>query len=307
MLAAAEEGPCGRNGVQPMTTKTIKRAHPAMRDDIADLTTRRPVPGRDVEQIDPFLFLNHHGPQVYAPRNRGLPFGPHPHRGFETVTFILTGELAHRDSAGHESVIKEGGIQWMTAGSGLVHAEISPNEFMQKGGPLEILQLWVNLPPKLKMTQPRYIGLQRDEIPAVATPDGKGTVNLVSGEYLGRKGAMQPLLDIFMSTVELKTGARVEFSSVTKRNVFLYVVRGGVKVAGEEAPEWHLIELSDAGDSVEIEAASDAVLLFGHAAPIGAPVVSYGPFVMNTREEIMQAIQDYQAGKFNAIPAGRTA
>ena len=290
-----------------MTAKTIKRAHPAMRDDIADLTTRRPVPGRDVEQIDPFLFLNHHGPQVYAPRNRGLPFGPHPHRGFETVTFILTGELAHRDSAGHESVIKEGGIQWMTAGSGLVHAEISPNEFMQKGGPLEILQLWVNLPPKLKMTQPRYIGLQRDEIPAVATPDGKGTVNLVSGEYLGRKGAMQPLLDIFMSTVELKTGARVEFSGVAKRNVFLYVVRGEVKVAGEEAPEWHLIELSDVGDSVEIEAASDAVLLFGHAAPIGAPVVAYGPFVMNTREEIMQAIQDYQAGKFNAIPAGRTA
>jgi len=290
-----------------MTSKTIKRAHPAMRDDIADLTTRRPVPGQDVEQIDPFLFLNHHGPQVYAPRNRGLPFGPHPHRGFETVTFILTGELAHRDSAGHESIIKEGGIQWMTAGSGLVHAEISPEEFMRKGGPLEILQLWVNLPPRLKMTQPRYIGLQRDEIPAIPTPDGKGVVNLTSGEYLGRKGAMQPLLDIFMSTVELEPGARVTFTGVAQRNVFLYVVRGEVKVAGEPAPHWHLIELNEDGDSVELEAGTDAVLLFGHAEPIGAPVVSYGPFVMNTREEIMQAIQDYQAGKFNAIPAGRVA
>jgi quercetin 2,3-dioxygenase len=290
-----------------MTSKRIKRAHPAMRDDIADLTTRRPVPGRDVEQIDPFLFLNHHGPQVYAPRNRGLPFGPHPHRGFETVTFILTGELAHRDSAGHESIIKEGGIQWMTAGSGLVHAEISPQEFMQRGGPLEILQLWVNLPPKLKMTQPRYIGLQRDEIPAIATPDGKGIVNLVSGEYLGRRGAMQPLLDIFMSTVELKAGARVAFPSVANRNVFLYVVRGSIEVAGEAAPEWHLIELNDDGDTVEVAAGTEAVLLFGHAEPIGAPVVAYGPFVMNTREEIMQAIQDYQAGKFNAIPAGRVA
>jgi redox-sensitive bicupin YhaK (pirin superfamily) len=288
-----------------MSSKTIKRAHPALRDDIADLTTRRPVPGRDVEQIDPFLFLNHHGPQVYAPYNRGLPFGPHPHRGFETVTFILTGELAHRDSAGHESVIKEGGIQWMTAGSGLVHAEISPEEFKRSGGPLEILQLWVNLPPRLKMTQPRYVGLQRDEIPAIATPDGKGIVNLVAGEYQGRQGAMQPLLDIFMSTVELEAGARVEFSGVAKRNVFLYVVRGSIKVAGEEAPEWHLIELDDTGDTVEIEASTDAMLLFGHAAPIGAPVVAYGPFVMNTREEIMQAIQDYQAGKFNAIPAGR--
>jgi hypothetical protein len=290
-----------------MTSKTIKRAHPAMRDDIADLTTRRPVPGQDVEQIDPFLFLNHHGPQVYAPRNRGLPFGPHPHRGFETVTFILTGELAHRDSAGHESIIKEGGIQWMTAGSGLVHAEISPEDFMRKGGPLEILQLWVNLPPRLKMTQPRYIGLQRDEIPAIRTPDGKGVVNLTSGEYLGQKGAMQPLLDIFMSTVELEPGARVTFTGVAQRNVFLYVVRGEVKVAGEPAPHWHLIELNENGDSVEIEAGTDAVLLFGHAEPIGAPVVAYGPFVMNTREEIMQAIQDYQAGKFNAIPAGRVA
>ena len=290
-----------------MTRRTIRKQYPAVSDDIGDLRTQRPLPNEEIDQIDPFLFLNHHGPQVYSPRNRGLPFGPHPHRGFETVTFILTGELAHRDSAGHESVIKEGGIQWMTAGSGLVHAEISPDEFMRKGGPLEILQLWVNLPPRLKMTQPRYIGLQRDEIPAIKTPDGLGVVNLVSGEYLGHKGAMQPLLDIFMSTVELKAGARVEFSGVAKRNVFLYVVRGSIEVAGQAAPEWHLIELGDTGDSVEIEAKSDGVLLFGHAEPIGAPVVSYGPFVMNTREEIMQAIHDYQAGKFNAIPAGRNA
>ncbi len=288
-----------------MTPKTVKRAHPAVRDDIADLTTRRPVPGRDVDQIDPFLFLNHHGPQVYAPHNRGLPFGPHPHRGFETVTFILTGELAHRDSAGHESVIKEGGIQWMTAGSGLVHAEISPEEFMRRGGPLEILQLWVNLPPRLKMTQPRYVGLQREEIPAIATPDGKGTVSLVSGEYLGRKGAMQPLMDIFLGTADLSAGGHVTFPGVAGRNVFLYVVRGSIEVAGKAVPEWHLIELNEDGDTVEISAKSDAVLLFGHAEPIGAPVVAYGPFVMNTREEIMQAIQDYQAGRFNAIPAGR--
>ena len=290
-----------------MTAKTVKRAHPAIRDDIADLTTRRPVPGRDVEQIDPFLFLNHHGPQVYSPHNRGLPFGPHPHRGFETVTFILTGELAHRDSAGHESIIKEGGIQWMTAGSGLVHAEISPDDFKRSGGPLEILQLWVNLPPRLKMTQPRYVGLQRDEIPALATPDGKGTVHLVSGQWQGQGGAMRPLLDIFLATVELKAGAHVVFPGVAQRNVFLYVVRGAVAVAGKDVPEWHLIELNEDGDSVEIEAHGDAVLLFGHAEPIGAPVVAFGPFVMNTREEIIQAIHDYEAGKFNAIPAGRVA
>jgi redox-sensitive bicupin YhaK (pirin superfamily) len=188
-----------------------------------------------------------------------------------------------------------------------VHAEISPEEFLREGGPLEILQLWVNLPPNLKMTQPRYIGLQRGEIPAIATPDGKGVVNLVSGEYLGKQGAMTPLLDIFLSTVELTAGARVAFDGVAGRNVFLYVVRGAIAVAGEAVPHWHLIELNEDGDSVEVEAKTDAVLLFGHAEPIGAPVVAYGPFVMNTREEIMQAIHDYQAGKFNAIPAGRAS
>jgi redox-sensitive bicupin YhaK (pirin superfamily) len=157
------------------------------------------------------------------------------------------------------------------------------------------------------MTPPRYIGLQRHEIPAIPTPDGKGVVNLVSGEYLGRKGAMEPLLDIFMATVELAAGARITFDGVARRNVFLYVVRGAVAVAGEDVPHWNLIELNDDGDSVAIEAKSEAVLLFGHAEPIGAPVVSYGPFVMNSREEIMEAIHDYQAGKFNAIPAGRAA
>ena len=125
-----------------MTARSVHRLHPAMRDDIGDLITQRPLPGRLVDQIDPFLFLNHHGPQNYPPHNRGLPFGPHPHRGFETVTFILEGMLAHRDNAGHESVIHAGGVQWMTAGRGIVHAEVSPREFLEQGGPIEILQLW---------------------------------------------------------------------------------------------------------------------------------------------------------------------
>nr|MDQ3283801.1 pirin family protein [Acidobacteriota bacterium] len=147
----------------------IKHLHPSLSDDIGDLRTQRPLPNGRVEQIDPFLFLNHHGPEVYPPRNQGLPFGPHPHRGFETVTFIVEGSLAHRDTGGHESVIHDGGVQWMTAGRGLVHSELSPKEFLERGGPLEILQLWVNLPSRLKMTEPRYIGLQKDAIPSFTT------------------------------------------------------------------------------------------------------------------------------------------
>src|ERR1700712_1958101 len=129
-----------------MTNRALRAIHQAYRDDIANLTTRRPLPGPTLSHLNPFLFLNHHGPQVYGPGNAGLPFGPHPHRGFETVTFILEGSLAHADTGGHESIIEAGGVQWMTAGSGLVHSEVSPRSFKETGGKLEILQLWVNLP-----------------------------------------------------------------------------------------------------------------------------------------------------------------
>jgi redox-sensitive bicupin YhaK (pirin superfamily) len=283
-----------------MSYKTIQRLHPAMRDDIGDLITQRPVPGPHLEQIDPFLFLNHHGPQVYPPHNRGLPFGPHPHRGFETVTFILDGLLAHRDSAGHESVIGPGGVQWMTAGRGLVHAEVSPREFMQTGGPLEILQLWVNLPPGLKMTEPRYVGLQRDQIPVLALEGGKVRMQLVSGTYGGVTGPIESLTGVFMSTVEMKAGSRLYMDGLLERNLFLYVVRGVIQIAPDTISAFHLAEFDLVGDELEIRAEQDCVLLLGHADPIGEPVVSHGPFVMNTREEISQAIIDYQAGRFGA-------
>jgi quercetin 2,3-dioxygenase len=286
-----------------VTAKTLVRQHAAIRDDIADLVTRRPLPGAQVQQVDPFLFLNHHGPQVYPARNHGLPFGPHPHRGFETVTFILQGELTHKDSGGHESVIRAGGVQWMTAGRGLVHAEISSQEFKDRGGPLEILQLWVNLPSRLKMTAPRYTGLQREQIPAIATPDGLGTVHLISGDWDGQRGPIESLTGVFMTTVELRAGGRVSFPGVGGRNVFLYVVSGRIAVGADEVVEHRLAELSPQGDAVAIEARTDSVLLFGHADAIGEPVVSYGPFVMNTREEIQRAIVDYQSGLFGPLPA----
>jgi quercetin 2,3-dioxygenase len=284
-----------------VTAKSVRWQHPAHRDDIADLTTRRPLPGPHADQVDPFLFLNHHGPQVYRPGNRGLPFGPHPHRGFETVTFILEGELTHRDSGGHESVIHAGGVQWMTAGSGLVHAEISSQEFKDRGGPLELLQLWVNLPARLKFTKPAYVGLQRDQIPALATSDGKGTVNLISGEWNGHVGPIKSLTGVFMTTVKLSSGGHVSFPGVGGRNVFLYVVNGAIRIGGDGIKEHVLVELDAEGDTVEIEATSDATLLFGHAQPIGEPVVAHGPFVMNTPREIEEAVRDYHAGKFGPL------
>ena len=276
-------------------TRAILSVHPAHRDDIGDLVTRRPVPGPGVENVGAFLFLNHHGPQTYPPNNRGLPFGPHPHRGFETVTFILEGELAHTDSVGHESVIRSGGVQWMTAGRGIVHAEVSPAAFRREGGQLEILQLWVNLPARLKMTAPLYVGVQADGIPAI-TAEGT-TVHLVSGEWQGRKGAIESLTGVFLSWVEAQPGARVTFDGLSDRDVFLYAVRGAIEVAGRQVPQFHLARLSE-GDSVAITTTEPALFLFGHADPIPEAVVAHGPFVMNSMEEIRQAFADYQAGKF---------
>ena len=287
------------------TTPSARRViaqHSAKRDDIGDLVTRRPLPGPQLEQLDPFLFLNHHGPQTYPANNRGLPFGPHPHRGFETVTFILEGSLAHADSASHQSVIHAGGVQWMTAGSGIVHAEISPPEFLREGGPLEILQLWVNLPAHLKMSEPRYVGLQQADIPAIALPGG-GELNLMAGELQGHAGPIETLTGVFMSTLKLPAGTHEQLSVAPGRQVFLYVVNGDVEVGGEPVQPHHLIEVDRDGSSLDIEASSDARLLFGHGEVIDEPVYSHGPFVMNTREEIVQAVDDYQNGKFGGLDA----
>jgi redox-sensitive bicupin YhaK (pirin superfamily) len=281
-----------------MSEKNIKRLHPSLRDDIGDLLTQRPLPGPHLQQIDPYLFLNHHGPQVYAPGNRGLPFGPHPHRGFETVTFIVDGSLMHKDSAGHESVIGAGGVQWMTAGSGIVHAELSPAQFLRDGGPLEILQLWINLPSRLKMSPPAYIGLQASDIPVVALDVGKVKLHLIAGQWDGKAGPVASLTGHFMSTIAFQPGGRLHIGGLLARSVFLYVVRGTVQVGPDRASAFHLVELSGEGDGVTLQAESDALLLFGHAEPIGEPVVSHGPFVMNTTEEIHTAIRDYQAGRF---------
>jgi redox-sensitive bicupin YhaK (pirin superfamily) len=277
-----------------MTLRTIRKQYRAVRDDIGELHTWRPLPNDEIQQIDPFLFLNHHGPQVYPPRNRGLPFGPHPHRGFETVTFIVEGSLTHRDSGGHESVIGTGGVQWMTAGRGLEHEEVSPPEFLERGGPLEILQLWLNLPSRLKFTEPRYVGLQKDEI--ASFDNGGVTVNLISGDWSGHRGPIESLTDVHMMTVALKSGSRIVLPAPRGRNVFFYIVRGKLTI-GEA---FHLVDWNDDGDEIEVESVDDGFILFGHAKPYGEPVVAHGPFVMNTREEIVQAIRDYQMGKFGA-------
>ena len=279
-----------------MSSRAVLSLHRAVRDDIQDLVTRRPLPGPGLAQVDPFLFLNHHGPQTYPPDNRGLPFGPHPHRGFETVTFILSGSLAHHDSGSGASVVEAGGVQWMTAGSGLVHAELSPEAFKRSGGPLEILQLWVNLPARLKMTDPAYVPVPASDIPTANVGDG------VSMETVsGTEGApVRSLTDVMLAIVSIEPGGHGALPAPRGRSVLFYTIEGGVEIAGASVPEHTLAVLGD-GDRVEVASEGRARILFGHADPIGEPVAARGPFVMNTDAEIAEAIRDYQAGRFGGL------
>ena len=278
--------------------RTIKRTYKAEYRPIADLITYSPMPTRSLRMIDPFLFLNHHGPQRYQPGNNGLPFGPHPHRGMETVTFILDGDIAHKDSGGNNSVIESGGVQWMTAGKGLTHAEVSSEKFKQEGGPLEILQLWVNLPAKLKMTDPKYRGLQKGEIPVTFSEDKKVRCQVISGQLKDTKGAFDTLTEIHLSTLFFDAEGVFSTQVPQDHNILCYVIKGEIKVNGEIVQPLHLVEFNNDSEELRIEALSDSTVLFGHAKPFNEPVVAQGPFVMNTIEEIEQAYTDYQQGKF---------
>jgi len=278
--------------------RPIKKIHKAEYRPIADLVTYSPLPTRSLQQIDPFIFLNHHGFQTYPERNNGLPFGPHPHRGMETVTFILEGDIMHKDSSGHESVIGPGGVQYMTAGRGLIHAEVSSSEFKRKGGDLEILQLWLNLPASKKMITPNYIGLQKENIPVFELDGGKIKVQQLFGEWNGVNGAFKETFPLTMSTIYIEKGGKFEKEIPEIENIFFYIVRGGLQVNGEEIRFRNLVEFANSGEKIEVEALENSILILGHAKPFQEPMVAQGPFVMNTQQQIYEAYQDYQSGKF---------
>src|SRR5690606_14878120 len=225
--------------VKTSAMRTIKKLHKAEYRPIHDLITYSPLPTASLQQVDPFIFLNHHGPQTYKPGNKGLPFGPHPHRGMETVTLILKGDIAHKDSSGGESIIHAGGVQWMTAGSGLIHTEVSSEKFKKEGGEMEILQLWINLPAKHKMIKTAYVGLKSEDITHISEGEGV-TIHLISGRWKDQKGPYEPLIDIFLSTIEIKKDNTLNMKIDSSRNIFLYVVQGAVSVNGKKASKLHL-------------------------------------------------------------------
>lgn len=252
------------------------------------------------QQLSPFLLLDYAAPSNFKPSSKGQRgVDQHPHRGFETVTIAYQGEVAHRDNAGNGGIIGTGDVQWMTAGSGILHEEYHSPAFSKTGGTMEMVQLWVNLPAKDKMTAPNYQAIVSSDIPVVALPDDAGTARVIAGELDGHKGPARTFTPMNIWDLRLSARGVTRLSLPDGWNTALVVLKGTVLVNGEEvARDAQLVVLDAKGDSVTIEANNDATVLLLSGEPINEPVVGYGPFVMNTREEINQAIDDFNQGRF---------
>jgi redox-sensitive bicupin YhaK (pirin superfamily) len=254
--------------------------------------------------LSPFLLLDYAGPAEFAPASRARGVGVHPHRGFETVTIVYRGEVDHRDSTGAGGHIGPGDVQWMTAGSGILHEEFHSEPFTRQGGTLEMVQLWVNLPAKHKMTEPGYQALLDADIPSVPLADGVGRVRVIAGAFQGHRGPARTFTPIDVWDIRLNQGGGTRFALAEGRTVALVVLGGTVRVnGGEVAREAQFVHFDRAGTDVAIEADSDATLLLLSGEPIEEPVVGFGPFVMNTQAEIERAIADFNGGKFGGMQA----
>ncbi len=254
------------------------------------------------KQLSPFLLLDYAGPADFDSTTHQRGVGQHPHRGFETVTIVYKGEVSHRDSTGKGGTIGPGDVQWMTAGAGILHEEFHSEAYAEKGGPFEMVQLWVNLPAKDKMTTPGYQAIVDRDIPVVALPNESGSVRVIAGEYAQQKGPAHTYTPMHVWDMRLNQGSVTEMDVPEGWNTSLVVLRGTVLVNGETvAREAQLVVLDSAGKHVSIEANSDAVLLLLSGEPIDEPIVGYGPFVMNTQSEITQAISDFNSGKFGRM------
>jgi redox-sensitive bicupin YhaK (pirin superfamily) len=252
--------------------------------------------------LSPFLMLDYAGPAQFAAGGKRRGVGEHPHRGFETVTIIYQGEVDHRDSGGGGGHIGPGDVQWMTAGAGVVHDEFHSDAFTRAGGTLEMVQLWVNLPARDKMTQPAYQTLLDTGIPSVSLPDEAGRVRVIAGEFAGQRGPARTHTPINVWDIRLQQSRSATLQVPDGHTAALVVLRGTVQVNGSAlAREAQMVLLDRAGTEVLIEANTDATVLLLGGEPIDEPVVGYGPFVMNTQAEIQQAINDFHSGKFGQL------
>ena len=272
----------------------------------AGFLVRRPFPQAGLSEFDPFLLLDEMGPMELAPgQAKGAP--DHPHRGFETVTYMLAGALEHKDSRGNAGRLGPGDVQWMTAGAGVVHSEMPGADFARRGGTMHGFQLWVNLPRRDKLMRPRYQEIPAEKIPTARTPDGLVTVKVIAGESLGAHSLIETRTPIIYLHFRMEPGGSISQPVPREYNCFAYVVEGEGLFGREQggAGDGQMILFARDGDAASITdhagATSTLDVLLGGGVPLGEPAARYGPFVMNTREEIYQAIEDYRSGRMGEI------
>ncbi len=263
------------------------------------------IPGKHglgMERVSPFIMLDYNSKFYFSPSDKPRGVSVHPHRGFETVTIAYKGRVAHHDSTGNSGIIGEGDVQWMTASSGILHKEYHEETFSKQGGDFQMVQLWVNLPAKDKMSPPKYQAITHDMINRYALPGNTGEVEVISGEYQGVKGAASTFTPVHLFNARLKAGANAEFSFPAHFNTAMVIVEGSVRVNGsEQAPADNFVLFQNDGEAFAVEAAEDALVLIMSGEPINEPVAAHGPFVMNTRAEIVQAFEDFHSGKFGYL------
>ena len=288
----------------PEYKKVLRVSGPGSNHWVGDgFPVRNLFPSNGVSgQINPFLMLDYAGPTEFKPSRHPRGVDEHPHRGFETVTIAYQGSVDHRDSGGNSGTIHPGDVQWMTAASGVVHEEKHGREFTERGGTFEMVQLWVNLPKAHKMSPPRYQGITSDQIPVVQLAEG-AYAPVIAGTLQGTKGPAETFTPVNVFDVRLDAGSRAELDLPAGHNSGLVMLRGSIVVTSSTRvdADAQLVLLSSDGDRVAIEAQADSVVLVLSGEPINEPVVSYGPFVMNTQAEIRQAIDDYRAGKMGHL------
>tara|TARA_R110002126_G_scaffold12416_3_gene53970 strand:- start:1568 stop:2446 length:879 start_codon:yes stop_codon:yes gene_type:complete len=254
------------------------------------------------EQLSPFLLLDYAGPREFEPTERRLGVGQHPHRGFETVTIVYEGEVEHRDSSSGGGKIGRGDVQWMTAGSGIIHEEFHGRDFAERGGLFEMVQLWVNLPAKDKMTSPRYQGILDEQIPAVDLGEGRGVLRVIAGDHAGSAGPAKTFSPIHVWDLRLDNDNSLDLAVPAGFNTTLVVLKGSVRVNEESVLEpAQLAVFERDGDSIRLDHGRGTRALLLSGEPIDEPIVGQGPFVMNTRQEIHQAVSDFQSGRMGRL------
>jgi len=263
------------------------------------------IPGgyrADMERMNPFILLDYGAKFYFPPSDRPMGVGVHPHRGFETVTIAYKGRVAHHDSAGNSGVIGSGDVQWMTAASGILHNEYHEKEFSKEGGELHMVQLWVNLPARFKMSAPKYQGITNDQISKFKLDDNDGIVEIIAGEYKNVKGTATTFSPINLFNVKLNNNSKADFSFPAKYNTALLVIEGHIIINNtEEVAADHFALFQNEGETFNIQTDDGAVVLVMSGENLNEPIAAHGPFVMNTRREILQAFEDFNKGRFGTL------